>query len=752
MTVSYTARAKSLVAGDISHAIRLRVEGMTCGGCVARVEQSLRSVQGVGDARVNLTTGVATVEIRDGAIDRHRLIEAVRAAGYDAAAFREDQPAATGLDRTYDARTHEQKQALWQAIMCGAPIMALHWFAPLLQSSGTGGHVWPTVIQALLCALLLASAAGGPILVGGLRAIQHRSPNMDLLISAGVSTAFASSVVNLIRGEVHATQFDPIAMILLFINAGRYIETRARRDASSAISTLVRRMPTMAQLVTSDGVRNVGVDEVQPGDRVRVAVDIVVPVDGRVVEGEAAVDESAMTGEPMPRSVGAGDWVRSGSLVREGLITLSATAVGAESTIRRILRAVEDAQAGKTRMQRIADRVAGVFVPIVIVLAVVTVVGTRLLASADWFVAIDRAVAVLVIACPCAMGLATPTAIMVATGTAALRGILIRDAEAMESAGRAEVIMFDKTGTVTVGVPTVDAVLPLVDGVHEEDTRRIIQLAASAAQDSQHPLARALVRKAQEFGLRLFTAKDFSSRPGRGVVAMVEGRRVAVGSPSFLAELGIDLARAQTPLREVSAQGRTVVAVAIDNRCESLISLRDQVRPDAAPAIQSLHELGLSIALLSGDQSMTVAAVAESIGVLDAYASLSPDEKADKVNELRRAGRCVAFMGDGVNDAPALAAADVGLTFATATDVAIGAADITILHDDLIRIPLLIRLARRTVRIIKQNLFWAFFYNVAAIPLAATGTIPAGYAAAAMMFSSISVVMNSLRLRTLSGK
>jgi len=771
--------------------IQLRIEGMTCGGCVARVERALQSVDGVAGARVNLTTAVASVEGGDATPNRQALIEAVRRAGYDADTFRSGDAATTGLDRTHSERLRRQKQALGQAIAMAGPIMALHWLAPILQSHQGGGHVWPHVIQALLCTLLLFSSAAAPILVGGLRALLHRSPNMDLLISLGVCVAYASGVVNLARGGLDSAEFDAAAMILAFINLGRYLELRAKHGAATAISALVRRMPATAQLVTPDGIQEARIERLKPGDKVRVAQDTVVPVDGTVVEGEGAVDESAVTGESMPRHRRAGDPVVAGSIVREGLLTVEATRVGAESTMGRIIRAVEEAQSGKTRMQRIADRVAGVFVPIVILLAAVTLVGTHWLAGSDWATAIQRAVAVLVIACPCAMGLATPTAVMVATGAAALDGILIRDAAALETAGRIDWMFLDKTGTLTTGLPTVQDVIGV--GLGGDD---LLRLAACAEQYSQHPLARAIVTEAKRRGLPLVAPSEFENRAGQGVVAKINSQTVHVGSVSYLEcvlepphptlspkgggggwprSFGpgeVDDSRSAScprssphpppkeaghpssgldsvdeTARRLAAEGQTVVLVAVDGTCVGAIGVADALRPYAREAVAALHRLGVLTAMLTGDHPQTAAAVARAAGISEVHAAMTPEGKLAEIRRRQEAGACVGVVGDGINDAPALAAADVGITFGSATDVALGAADITIVHDRLDRLPTIITLARRSVRIIKQNLFWAFFYNLAAIPLAATGRVSPGVAAAAMMFSSISVVLNSLRLR-----
>jgi Cu+-exporting ATPase len=706
---------------------------------------------------VNLSTEVATVESADpGApgVERVRLIEAVRRAGYEAEPFRLADASTNTLDRTHEERLRRQKQALWQAIAIAAPVMGLHWLTPLLQSHESGGHVWPHAIQGLLTAVLLGSSAGAPILVGGVRAVIHRSANMDVLISLGVLAAFGSGAVEVLLGRPDAADFHAAAMILAFINLGRYLEIRAKHGAATAVAALARRMPSTARLVTDDGIREVPVERIRPGDRVRVPQDTIVPVDGVVIDGEASVDESSITGEAMPRRRAPNDEVAAGVVVRDGLITVKATRVGSDSTMGRIIRAVEEAQSGKTRMQRIADRVAGVFVPVVVALAVLTLFGTRMFAAdLGWAAAIQRAVAVLVIACPCAMGLATPTAVLVATGTAALQGILVRDAAALEAAGCIDVMLFDKTGTLTTGAPRVSRVVAVParrDGGAGDDSKAaadLLRMAASAEQFSQHPLARAIVEEARSRGMDLVEPDEFENRPGAGVRVLIGREEIFAGSLTFLRDNGIDSSLADEQTQRLAEAGRSVVLVAAGGRYRGAIAFEDGLREHARATIESLARMGVAAVMLTGDNARTAEAVAAEVGIADIGSELTPKSKRDEVVRRRAAGGRVAFVGDGLNDAPALAEADVGITFASATDVATGAADITIVHDDLRRLPQIVRIARRSVRIIKENLFWAFLYNVLAIPLAATGRVSPGVAAAAMMFSSISVVLNSLRLR-----
>lgn len=759
-----------------SEPIRLRVEGMTCGGCVARVESALKQVSGVAAASVNLTTQIATVTPTGETPKRKSLIEAVRAAGYDADFDRRD--AAFGdWDYAHHARLDQQRQALTHAIGLALPIMGLHWLAPLLQSDHAASHTWPHALQAILCTVLLASAGGSPILAGGLQAIIHRTPNMDLLVTLGVTVAYVAGIASLISTHAGHDYFDAAAMILAFINVGRFLEMKARRDAAGAIAALSQRMPGTATVMVDGAAREVPIHQINIGDEIRLAQDLIVPVDGTIVDGEVAVDESAMTGESVPRHRRLDERLISGTLVREGMAIIRATHVGRDSAMGRMIRAVEEAQSGKTRLQRIADRVAGVFVPIVIALAIAALVGNLMLADVGGWVAVARAVAVLVIACPCAMGLATPTAVLVATGTAAKLGILVRDAAALENAARIDAIHLDKTGTLTTGQPRVTEIVLGKDpqtvlraqatgsDVLAKSEDHLLRLAASAESLSQHPLARAIVSAARERNLEITQPNDFQSRIGQGVIAQVGDKVVCVGGPKLFQDAGIDAAEFESAVASLRAAGQIVALIGVDEHVAGLIAMADTVRPEAKNAIAELRWLGLSTTMLTGDHSETARAVADEVGITEFHAEMSPDQKLAEVNR-RRGGKphgikvagsaegltvanrnCVAFVGDGINDAPALAAADVGITFASATDVAIGAADITIVHNDLMRLPTIVRLARRSTRIIKQNLFWAFFYNLAAIPLAATGHIPPGLSAAAMMFSSISVVLNSLRLR-----
>ncbi|MEP0841620.1 MAG: cadmium-translocating P-type ATPase [Phycisphaerae bacterium] len=722
-----------------SERIGLHVAGMTCASCVARVESALAAVPGVHEARVNLATETAAVRA-DATVRAEQLIEAVRSAGYEAL------PASVGgaelsPGRREQQRLREARQAVVVAVGIGLPIMGLHRFAHALSGTGPGAHFWPAMLQALLTVMLLISPAGGPILAGGLRAALRRAPNMDLLITLGVLAAVLGSVAGLFVPSLHQlNHFHEAAMILGFINIGRYLEARARGRASAALAALLRRAPRMATLVEGQTAHQVPVEVVRVGDVLRVAAESYVPVDGVVLAGSGTVDASMWTGEPLPVEVSAGDKVLGGSYVHSGALTIQAGAVGAESALARIVRLVEEAQTGKTRLQGLADRVAGVFVPIVVVLAAATFAGWLVFRGGDQLsAALSAAVAVLVVACPCAMGLATPTAVMVATGSAALRGIIVRDAAALERAGTADVVFLDKTGTLTTGAPRVAALRP-AEGIDADD---LLRLAASAEQFSPHPLARAIVSAARQRGLPLATPTAYTADAGLGVTAELDGRIIRAGSERFLQSQ----ARAAVPRIHEDAAAGTWVHVADGDRYVGAIVLADTIRATAGPAVAELKAMGLRPVLLTGDHERAARAVAEAVGIEEYEAGVSPGGKGERVRARRDAGFRVIMVGDGINDAPALAAADVGIALAGGTDVAGEAAHISLVGDRLDLLPTAVALARKSARVIRQNLFWAFFYNTAAIPLAALGVLPASYAAAAMMFSSISVVLNSLRAR-----
>lgn len=744
--------------------IDLSISGMTCGGCAARVEGALRGVAGVTEASVNLMTESARVvmmaDARDGDATS-QLVSAVKAAGYEA---KPRQPAADAVklaaqERQWSETHRRNRQAMIQAIGLALPILALEHFRHHLWPHGGSGQVAAHLLQFILLGMLAVSPAGGPVLAGGIRALVQGTGNMDLLITMGFAAAVASSLYGVfIARDESFVHIHAAAMILGLVCIGRYLEARARSGASMAIAALAKRAPREA-LVRQGGEWVVTpIERIDRGSRVRVVAPGVLPVDGRVIEGTALVDERMLTGEAMPVRRGPGDSVMGGTVVDEGTLTVEAVATGAAATIGRMLALVESAQAGRTRMQRLADRVAGIFTPVVIVLALITFIVW--LATGGGASSGARAgIAVLVVACPCALGLATPVVTTVAATQAALRGILVRDPEALEAMGQIDTVAWDKTGTLTMGRPMVEAVEP-ADGF---DRRNLLTLAASAESQATHPLATAIVEAARREGLMLIEPRELQVMPGRGVSALIGGKRVEVGResepPAAVGECGVALpsglmlgsdererASARAPRTTVRGSDATPVFISVDGRLAGRIWLRDTLRPSAADAIARLKRLGIASTMLTGDEHAVAQAVAREVGVEQVWAREMPDGKVARVQALRTSGRRVAMIGDGINDAAALAAADVGVAFATGADVAAEAADINLIGSTPHLVADAVVLARSGVRLIRENLAWAFGYNIIAIPLAALGRLPPAWAAAMMMGSSLAVVLNALRL------
>jgi len=706
--------------------VRLDLEGMTCASCAARIEKKLNKLDGV-EATVNYASDQAAVTFDASVVTVDDLLATVEAAGYHA--FLEDA-GSSGRDDVAPIR-----RRLLAAAALSVPLVALSMVMPL-QFAG-----WQWVALALSTPVVLW--AGWPFHRAALVNARHGAVSMDTLISVGTLAAWGWSTVVLLSGADADTYFEAGAVITTLILLGRYFEARARRRSGEAIRALLELGAKDARVLRDGAEVLVPVEEVAVGDLFVVRPGEKIATDGVVVEGNSAVDQSMLTGEPVPVDVGEGSTVAGATLNASGRLVVEATKVGADTALAQIARLVAEAQAGKAPIQRLVDRVSAVFVPIVIAISLATLVGWLVLTD-DAGAAFSAAVAVLIIACPCALGLATPTALMVGTGRGAQLGILIKGPEILEQTRRITTIVLDKTGTVTEGKMWVTGLVP----AGRADSAVLLRLAGSAEDASEHPVAQAIAAYARSEGASLEPVESFANRSGMGVEAVVAGRAVVVGRPSLLAEWGLALPQEleQAFAREESA-GHTVVVAAVDGVVAGLFVLADRIKPTSATAVTQLRALGLTPVLLTGDNERTARAIAGEAGIEQVIANVLPADKSAVVSRLQREGETVAMVGDGVNDAPALAQADLGLAIGTGTDVAIEASDLTLVSGDLRAAADAIRLARRTLRTIKANLFWAFAYNVAAIPLAIAGLLNPVIAAGAMGFSSVFVVTNSLRLR-----
>ena len=726
----------------------LSVGGMTCASCVMRVERALKSVPGVQDVNVNLATETARVVAADGEDMDARLRRAVRAAGYEprVASGTDDEAAALSPWHGFGP--------VGIGLLLSIPLLA-----PMLGQPFGQDWMRPPWIQ-LLLATPVQFWLGARFYRAGWHAAKAGTGNMDLLVALGTSAAFGLSLWLWWRaatgehaghGAMPHLYVEASAVVITLVLLGKWLEARAKRQATSAIRALQQLRPEIAHLVGKRGESDVPIGEVMVGDLLAVRPGERVPADARVVEGESEVDESMLTGEPLPVPKKPGDALTGGAVNGDGRMVIEVKAVGAESVLARIIRLVEDAQAAKAPIQRLVDQVAAVFVPVVMVIALATLAGW-LLAGAGIEIAMIHAVAVLVIACPCALGLATPVAVMAGTGVAARRGILIKDARALEVAHRVDTVAFDKTGTLTLGRPVLTALVPHAASDGED---RLLATAASLQGGSEHPLARAVVMAAAQRGVQAPPLGAMQAMPGRGVRGEVNGEHWAIASLRWCAELGVVSDAAQ--VERLHAQGATVSALlrfddAGGAQVQALLAFADEPKPEAAEAVRALRARGLRVVMISGDNRRAAEAMAARLGIAseDVRADVLPGDKAAQVSALRNDGHVVAMVGDGANDAPALAAADVGMAMAPSgggTDVAMEAAGITLMRGDLALVAEALDLSARTVAKIRQNLFWAFAYNVAGIPLAAFGLLSPVVAGAAMALSSVSVMANALLLR-----
>jgi Cu+-exporting ATPase len=695
----------------------LDIEGMTCASCVNRVERVLKRQEGVSGARVNLVSRTATVH--SSSDDLERLIHAVEKAGYGAHQH-VGGPSARDEARDYLAR-------LVVAATLTMPILWLTFVVP---------HADWSMWLAWALATPVQFYSGWPFIRSAATSARHLTSTMDTLVAVGSMTSYLYSAWVVVVGR-HDHYFDTAAVIITLILLGKVLEARGRAQAGDASRALLERGAKEATRLEGDVERSVPVEEVRVGDPLVVRPGEKIPVDGVVREGASSIDLSMLTGESVPVDVGPGDEVVGASINRHGRLVVVASRVGEDTKLAEIVRLLQAAQGSTAPVQRLADRVSAMFVPTVLLVAASTFAGWALLSDVGLGGALLRAVAVVLIACPCALGLATPAAIMAGSGRAAELGILFKGGEVYEVARSADTVLFDKTGTVTEGTMRLAEVVAATG----ESAREVLSLAASAERGSEHPIARAVVEGAAERGVPVPDGTSFSVRPGAGAQAEVDGRRIEVGRPEDLPE---DLT---TKAAALASDGLTVFAVREDGRPIGLVAVSDRVKRGAAGAVRRVRSLGLEVGLVTGDRRATAEAVAREAGIDRVMAEVYPDEKVDEVRRLQRAGHRVVFVGDGINDGPALAQADVGIALGTGTDVAIEAADVTVMGGDLGSVADALELSRWTYRVITQNLFWAFGYNVVMIPLAVAGVLTPIWAAGAMAGSSVSVVANALRLR-----
>jgi Cu+-exporting ATPase len=737
------------------------VSGMTCASCVSRVEQALSSVPGVVSANVNLASEKATVEYIEGT-EIASLQRAVKEAGYELGSEAETLEDVTTASQR-EIRNVRNRFILAAVLGLVILVLSLPW------SPSFAGKLY------LLWALATPVQfwAGLKFYRGAWGALRHRTADMNTLVAVGTSAAYFYSVVAVLFPALFAASgrgadvyFDTAAMIIALILLGRFLEARARGQTSAAIKKLVGMQPRTALVVRGGKETEIPVDDVQVGDLILVRPGERVPVDGIIRKGYSAIDESMITGESLPVEKKAGDEVIGATINKTGSFEFEATKVGKDTTLAQIIGLVEEAQGSKAPIQRLADVIASYFVPIVIGIAVITFIIWYFVGPAPALTfALLNFVAVLIIACPCALGLATPTAIMVGTGKGAEHGVLIRSAEALERSHQIKTVLLDKTGTLTRGKPEVTDIIAVSSSSQDE----VLQLAASAERGSEHPLGEAIVRAASERKLELSPASDFKAIPGHGVEASVQNKKLLLGNLKLIKDRNLSLNGLEKEAEHLWARGKTVMFLGIDSRLTGIIALADTLKPNAREALAELHKMGIEAIMLTGDNRRTAEAIAQEVGIDRVVAEVLPEHKAEEVKKLQAEGKVVAMVGDGINDAPALAQADVGIAIGTGTDVAMETGDITLISGDLSGIVTAISLSKRTIRTIRQNLFWAFAYNTALIPVAAgvlylafgNAGVPSGLhfvlgdygflnpilAAAAMAASSITVVLNSLRLR-----
>ncbi|GMQ74154.1 heavy metal translocating P-type ATPase [Tetragenococcus halophilus] len=739
------------------------IEGMTCASCVQAIEKSVGKVDGVQEVAVNLATEKMNVSYDEDAINAGDIIKAVQDAGYQAA-VESDKVSSDDADKK-----QKQMKDLWLRFL-GSAIFALPLLyiamGPMLPFGGLPIPEFLDPVQHTVTFAVVQLALTLPVIylgrsfyTVGFKSLFKGHPNMDSLIAIGTTAALLQGIVMtalLVMGrvEVHHGHpdlyFESAAVILTLITLGKYLEAVSKGKTSDAIKKLMGLAPKTARVIRNDKEVEISIDEVVTDDIVVVRPGDKIPVDGELVDGSSAVDESMITGESIPIEKQVGDKVVGASINKNGSFYFKATKVGKDTTLSQIIKLVEDAQGSKAPIAKLADKVSGVFVPIVIALAVLSGLAWFLLGQESWVFALTITISVLVIACPCALGLATPTAIMVGTGKGAENGVLIKSGDALEGTQKVQTIVFDKTGTITEGKPIVTDIINY-NGYDEE---AVLTLAASAETGSEHPLGEAIVESAKDRGVTLQTVKDFQSIPGHGIQVAVEGQTVLLGNKKLITENNIDTLDAQEVSDRLANEGKIPMFIAAGGQLIGIVAVADTIKENSIAAIDKLHHMGLQVAMITGDNKRTAEAIAKQVGIDRVFSEVLPEDKANEVEKLQNEGLHVAMVGDGINDAPALAQANVGVAIGSGTDVAIESADIVLMRSDLMDVPTAVELSRATIKNIKQNLFWAFAYNTIGIPIAMGILYLFGgpllnpmFAGAAMSLSSVSVLLNALRLK-----
>jgi Cu+-exporting ATPase len=736
---------------DQTQRVTLGVTGMTCATCALRIEKGLKNVAGVSQASVNLATERATVEYDPGVIEDGRFERLIRDLGYDAVIEASQDTDSGALSDSTD-KEKELRQREIRKLRLSFIVSAILSF-PLLAAMFAGMFRIEALMFLHNPVVQLALATPVQFVIGyrfykhAFKSIRSGSPSMDVLVALGTSAAYLYSIYNgffrsLPAGQNPALYFEASAIIITLVLLGKLLEAAAKGRTSEAIKRLIGLQPKTARVLKDGEEIDIPIAELEVGQAVLVRPGERIPVDGEILEGSSAVDESMITGESIPVEKTKGDTVIGAAINTYGAFTFKATKVGRDTILAQIIRVVEEAQGSKAPIQRLADRVAGIFVPAVLGVAAVTFL-IWLLAAGDLTMGLISAVAVLVIACPCAMGLATPTAIMVGTGKGAENGVLIRSGESLELAHKLDAIVFDKTGTITLGEPSLTDIVSL-NGWSRID---LLRLAGAAEKNSEHPLGIAIAEAARRELDQIGEAHDFQAAPGKGVRAVIDDHTVLVGTRGFLSEAGLSLAAVEDRIATLEAEGKTVMLLSVDGEVQGLLAVADRVKDGSRTAVKTLKAMGLEVYMITGDNRKTAEAIGREVGVDQIMAEVLPERKAQAVEQIRKQGKIVAMVGDGINDAPALVTADIGMAMGTGTDIAMESADITLMNGDLMSVAAAIQLSQRTMRKIKQNLFWAFFYNTIGIPIAAFGMLNPIIAGAAMAFSSVSVVSNSLSLK-----